>query len=200
MKSSLLILIVFAIGLLVGYLQFFQDVSRLGEISTYILFGMMFLVGVSVGCDKNIKSQFKLKNLRILLIPVTVLVGTGLGMVFYHLLFKYPDATNLYAIGSGLGYYSLSSIVITKVSGETMGIVALLANIIREITTLVLAPILAKYFGKLAPIASAGATSSDTTLPIIMKYSGKEYVIISVFNGIILTLLVPVIIAMIYSI
>ena len=62
-----------------------------------------------------------------------------------------------------------------------------------------LTPVLVKYFGKLAPIASGGATTSDTTLPVIMKYSGKEYVLGAVIQGIILTLLVPIIISFIYS-
>jgi uncharacterized membrane protein YbjE (DUF340 family) len=47
------------------------------------------------------------------------------------------------------------------------------------------------YFGKLAGISSGGATSMDTTLPVITRFSGKEWSIISVFSGIVLTLLVP---------
>ena len=95
------------------------------------------------------------------------------------------------AIGAGFGYYSLSSIFITKISGEALGVVALISNISREIATLLITPLLVKYFGKLAPIASGGATSMDTTLPIITKFVGKEYAIISVFSGIVLTILVP---------
>jgi uncharacterized membrane protein YbjE (DUF340 family) len=39
----------------------------------------------------------------------------------------------------------------------------------------------------------------DTTLPVITKYSGKEYAIISVFSGVVLTILVPPIITVIYK-
>ena len=66
-----------------------------------------------------------------------------------------------------------------------------MSNIFREIITLLFAPLLAKYFGELAPIAAGGATAMDTTLPIITKFSGKEYGIISLFSGIVLSLLVP---------
>ncbi|MCK4921608.1 MAG: lysine exporter LysO family protein, partial [Bacteroidales bacterium] len=72
-------------------------------------------------------------------------------------------------------------------------------NVTREILTLILAPILVKYFGKIAPITSGGATSMDTTLPIIVKVSGKEYLIMSLLNGIILTISVPFIIGFIYN-
>ena len=39
------------------------------------------------------------------------------------------------------------------------------------------APLLAKYFGKLAPISVGGATTMDTTLPIITRYSGESFII-----------------------
>ena len=199
MKGSLIILSIFITGLLAGAMHILPENPYLSEISTYILYVLMFLVGMSIGCDKHVWKQFREINIRILLIPISAIIGTGLGMVIFHLLFSYPKAADLYAIGAGFGYYSLSSIVISKVSSETIGIIALLSNIIREIGTLVLAPILVKYFGKLAPIAAGGATTSDTTLPIIMKYSGKEYVLGAVINGIILTLLVPILISFIYS-
>jgi len=102
------------------------------------------------------------------------------------------------AIGSGFGYYSLSSILISKIRNETLGVIALIANISREIFTLIATPLLVKYLGKIAPIASAGATSMDTTLPVIVKYCGEEYAIISLFSGVALTVLVPVIITVIY--
>ena len=200
MKGSLIIFSVFIAGLLTGTMHILPEKPYLNEISTYILYILMFLVGISIGGDKHIWKQFREMNARILLIPLTAIVGTGIGMVIFHVLFSYPKAADLYAIGSGFGYYSLSSIVISRVSSESIGIIALLSNIIREIGTLILTPILVRYFGKLAPIAAGGATTSDTTLPMIMKYSGKEYVLGAVMNGIILTLLVPILISLIYGV
>ena len=200
MKGSLIIFSVFIAGLLTGTMHILPEKPYINEISTYILYILMFLVGISIGVDKHVWQQFREMNARILLIPLTAIVGTGIGMVIFHVLFSYPKAADLYAIGSGFGYYSLSSIVISKVSSESIGIIALLSNIIREIGTLILTPILVRYFGKLAPIAAGGATTSDTTLPIIMKYSGKEYVLGAVINGIILTLLVPILISLIYGV
>jgi len=199
MKGSLIIFSVFIAGLLTGTMHILPEKPYINEISTYILYILMFLVGISIGVDKHVWQQFREMNARILLIPLTAIVGTGIGMVIFHVLFSYPKAADLYAIGSGFGYYSLSSIVISRVSSESIGIIALLSNIIREIGTLILTPILARYFGKLAPIAAGGATTSDTTLPMIMKYSGKEYVLGAVMNGIILTLLVPILISFIYG-
>lgn len=199
MRSSLIILGVFAFGILIGLLSIIPSSLDLGNLSMTVLYMLMFLVGISLGLDKHIWEQIRQMNIKLLLIPITTLTGTAIGIVAYQLMFSYPKGADLYAIGAGFGYYSFSSIYINKVSGETMGIIALLANISREVITLVFTPVIVKYFGKIAPIACGGATTSDTTLPVILKYTGKEYVLGSVLNGIILTILVPVIIAFIYS-
>ena len=80
-----------------------------------------------------------------------------------------------------------------------LGVIALLANLSREIITLIFAPLFVRLFGKLAPIASGGATAMDTTLPIVARFSGKEYAIIAFFSGIVLTVLVPILVPFILS-
>jgi uncharacterized membrane protein YbjE (DUF340 family) len=199
MKSSLIILSIFIVGIIVGKLVGGVTLINLNDLSLYILYGLMLLVGISLGLDTHVWQQMKALNFKIILVPIASILGTGLGILLYHLIFTFPTGNDLFAIGAGFGYYSFSSIYISKISGESMGIIALLANIVREVLTLVLAPVFVKYFGKIAPIAAGGATTSDTTLPVILKYSGKEYVLSSVVNGIILTLLVPVAIAFIYE-
>jgi uncharacterized membrane protein YbjE (DUF340 family) len=69
----------------------------------------------------------------------------------------------------------------------------------REVATLLMTPVLVKYFGKLAPIAAGGATSMDTTLPVIAKFTGTEYAIIAVFSGTVLTIIVPFLVTFILT-
>lgn len=109
-------------------------------------------------------------------------------------------ASDCMAVGAGFGYYSLSSIFITEYKGPELGTIALLSNIMREIITLLCAPLLVKYFGKLAPISVGGATTMDTTLPIITRYSGKEFVIISIFHGFVVDFSVPFLVTLLCSI
>ena len=99
--------------------------------------------------------------------------------------------TDCLAIDSGFAYYSLSSIFITEYRGAELGTIALLANIIREMTTLLLTPLIAKRFGPLAPISSGGATTMDTTLPIITRTSGQDFIIVSIFHGFCVDFSVP---------
>ncbi|MDY5773929.1 MAG: lysine exporter LysO family protein, partial [Bacteroidaceae bacterium] len=108
--------------------------------------------------------------------------------------------TDTMAVGAGMGYYSLSSIFITTYKGAELGTVALVSNIIRELITLLLAPILVKYFSKLAPIAAGGATTMDTTLPIITRYSGQSLVIVSIFHGFVTDFSVPFLVTFLCSI
>ena len=80
-----------------------------------------------------------------------------------------------------------------------MGTVALLANIMREIITLLGAPLMVKWFGKLAPISAGGATSMDTTLPIITKCSGESFTILSIFHGFVVDFSVPFLVTLFCS-
>lgn len=159
----------------------------------------MFFVGISIGIDKNVWKILKSAKFKILLVPLSVIIGTLIGVAISSIFLADVNIKEAMAVGAGFGYYSLSSIFITQLSGSVLGVIALLSNILREVITLLATPFLLKYFGKLAPIASGGATAMDTTLPIITKFVGKEYAIIAVFSGIVLTILVPFIVTFILS-
>ncbi len=198
MIGSIIIVLFFTAGVFAGISDFSLNFLKIGDPSIYALYLLMFLVGIGIGSDSNVWNVLKKMNFKILLVPCTVIAGTLSGTYICSFFLKDISTLDSMAIGSGFGYYSLSSIIISKIRNETLGVTALLANISREIFTLLAAPLLVKYFGKLAPIASGGATSMDTTLPVIAKYSGKEYAVISVFSGVVLTIFVPFTITLIY--
>ncbi len=197
MRKSLIMLTFFAIGILVGMGSLLGQFSSKMDVSLYALYILLFFVGIGIGADRNTWKIVKNVNIKIVLVPLSVVIGTlSFAGVFSFFIPEIGFRDSL-AVGSGFGYYSLSSILITQLGNETLGVIALLSNISREIATLLLTPILVKYFGKLAPIASGGATSMDTTLPIIAKFIGKEFAVISIFNGVVLTLIVPFLITLI---
>jgi len=200
MKNSLIIVGFFIMGVLIGIFKLMPKALLQTELSTYALYILMFLVGIGIGLDKSAWKIIRKVNFKIVLVPITVIIGTAIGVSVVSIFLKDINLRQALAIGAGYGYYSLSSIFISKLSGETLGVVALISNIFREIITLLITPIFVKFFGKIAPIASGGATAMDTTLPIITKFSGKEYAIISVFSGIILTVLVPFLVTFILEI
>lgn len=197
MKSSLLVLAFFVTGIVGAALALFPPFLLQTDLSLYALYLLLFLVGIGIGGNTQAWQILRQVNFKIILIPLAIIVGTLGGVALFSLLVPGISLEDSLAVGAGFGYYSLSSILISQVRGETLGVVALLANIIREITTLLLAPFLARYVGKLAPIAAGGATAMDTTLPIITYASGKEYAIIAVFSGIFLTVIVPFLVTLI---
>ncbi|HAN19679.1 MAG: hypothetical protein A2X13_14435 [Bacteroidetes bacterium GWC2_33_15] len=197
MKGSLIILAFFVAGVITGIYRFLPGQIFQTDYSLYALYLLMFLVGIGIGSNKKALTLIKEVNFKILLVPLSVITGTYIGVSVFSLVQSNLNLPDSLAVGSGFGYYSLSSVLITELSNETLGVIALLSNITREIITLLLTPVFARYFGKLAPIASGGATAMDTTLPVITKYIGSDYAIISVFSGVVLTILVPFLIEII---
>ncbi|MCK5029547.1 MAG: lysine exporter LysO family protein [Bacteroidales bacterium] len=197
MKGSLIILFFFVIGLFTGIYNLLPEYFLQNDYSLYALYLLMFLVGIGIGSNKKSLSLIRSVNFKILLVPLSVITGTYIGVSVFSLLQDNLSLIDSLAVGSGFGYYSLSSVLISEVSGDMLGVIALLSNITREIITLLLTPVFARYFGKLAPISAGGATAMDTTLPVITKYIGSDYAIISVFSGVVLTILVPFLIAII---
>ena len=191
MKGSLIIVGFFVLGIIVGLCHFVPQDFLDSDVSYYALCALMFCVGISIGCDTSVLKSFLKVNPRLMFLPVMTIVGTLAGCAAASLVLGHRQFTDCLAIGSGFGYYSLSSIFITEYRGPELGTIALLANICREILTLLCAPLLARYFGKLAPISVGGATSMDTTLPIITRASGEQFIIVSIFHGFCVDFSVP---------
>ena len=191
MKGSLIIVSFFALGVLCGVFNWIPSNWLSGDLSFYALCGLMFSVGLSIGHDPQTIQNFRSLNPRLMLLPVGTILGTLTAAALVSLLFSHRTTTECMAVGSGFGYYSLSSIFITEYKGAELGTVALLSNIAREIITLLCAPLLVRWFGNLAPISSGGATTMDTTLPIITQCAGQKFVIISIFHGFVVDFSVP---------
>ena len=191
MKGSLVIVAFFILGIVCGVMRWMPDLSALGNVSFLTLCALLFCVGVTVGNNTAMLKTFRQLDPRLMLLPLMTIVGTLSATAVASLGLPHRGLTDCLAIGSGFGYYSLSSIFITQYRGPELGTVALLANIIREVFTLLGAPLLVRYFGPLSPISCGGATTMDTTLPIITRCSGQEFVILSLFHGFLVDFSVP---------
>lgn len=191
MKGSVLIVAFFLAGVLLGRLADVPAFLRAEEPTLYALYALMFLVGISIGSDDKAWRALRRQGWRILLVPAWTWAGTLLGAGLASLALPERSLTDCLAVGAGFGYYSLSAVFITQYKGAELGTIALVANITQELLALLGAPLLAKWFGRLAPISAGGATTADTTLPVITKYCGNEFVAISVVHGVLVDLSVP---------
>ena len=181
----------FILGIAAGLSGMVPESIIDGDLTFYALCALLLCVGIGIGSDRNIVTKFKSLDVRMALLPLGTVLGTFAGSLVVSFILSGRSPLDCLAVGSGFGYYSLSSIFITEYKGAELGTIALLANIIREMVTLLLSPVLAKVFGPLAPISSGGVTSMDTTLPIIMASSGEQYSAVSIFHGFILDFSIP---------
>lgn len=200
MKGSLIIVGFFVLGALCGVYHLIPYDFTQSKLSFYALCALMFSVGVSVGNDPRTLRNFRSLNPRLIFLPVMTILGTLAGCAVVSLFLSHRSVTDCMAVGAGFGYYSLSSIFITEYKGPELGTIALLSNITREIITLLFAPLLVRWFGNLAPISAGGATTMDTTLPIITRYSGQSFVVVSIFHGFVVDFSVPFLVTLFCSI
>lgn len=199
MKGNLIVVGFFVLGCLLGWSGWLPDVVVENDITVYVLYLLMFQVGLSIGSDKKLKEILRSIRPKLLLVPLATISGTLVFSALVSLLLTKWSVFDCLAVGSGFAYYSLSSILITQLKEPSLGVqlatelgtIALMANIMREIMALLGAPLFVKYFGRLSPICAGGATTMDTTLPIITRYSGKDLVFVSIFHGIIVDFTVP---------
>ena len=167
-------------------------------LSTWSLRILMMMVGMSVGGDREMLRSLKTMNPKLLLLPLATIAGTYAGCILVNLFLSY-EVKDVLAVGSGFGYYSLSSVLISESRGAFLGTVALISNIIREVFTLLFTPLLVRVAGPLAPISAGGATTADTTLPVISSSCGQNFILISVFHGFTVDLSVPFLVSLFCS-
>ncbi len=198
MRDSLIILGFFAAGVAAGIGSWMPDWLCSAKSPLYALYALILLVAVVIGADPRLADIVGLIRPAVLLVPAMAALGTFAGSFLYARLFGDPGLADTLAIGSGFGYYSLSSVLIGQLSGKDAGVIALLSNMSREVFTLLCTPLLVRRFGKLAPIMSGGATAMDTTLPVIAKFAGREMSFVALISGLALTLAAPLFISIIY--
>ena len=144
MKDSLIVLGFFVGGCLLGALGYLPVDLKTGNMSIYILYALMFQIGISIGSNKELKSMISQLRLKFLLIPLATIGGTLLFSALASLLLSrwsiFDCIFDCMAVGSGFAYYSLSSVLITQFKEASIGLqlatelgtIALLANIFRE--------------------------------------------------------------------
>lgn len=187
--DNLLILLIFTLGIIIGTQGGLQEIVKT-DISITLLYLLMLMVGFSVGNNSETLKQFRHIPARFLALPFLTIMGSLLGGALAAILLPQEIYSTL-AVSAGQAYYSLSSVIITDQVGAGLGAIALLANIFRELFTVLLSPLIVRIFGPLALISSGGATTMDVTLPFILKSSGSQYLVLSIYHGFICDFSVP---------
>ena len=191
MRDSLIVFVFFAVGVALGYADAVPTWLLDPDLPMIILSVMVVLVSLGLGAGDNLHYMLRTFNWRMFLLPLCTIVGTLLFSALGVLVLRGFSLTDCLAVGSGFGYYSLSSIFIADLRGPELATIALLCNVMREIFTLLAAPLVARWCGPLAAVSIGGATTFDTTLPVITQAAGRPYAVVSIFHGCALDFSVP---------
>ena len=189
----------FILGCLFGYAEWLPEWLAQGDAAMWVLYALMLQVGIGIGSDPRLKEILRSLSPRLLLLPCATIVGTLLASLIVSFALSRWSVAEVLAAGSGMGYYSLSSILVTSLKEATIGAAAaaelgtitLMANVMREMFTLLLAPLMVRYFSPAAPICAGGATTIDVTLPTITQYSGRDWVFVAIVHGVLVDFSVP---------
>jgi uncharacterized membrane protein YbjE (DUF340 family) len=120
MKESLLYLAVFAIGLALALLGVLPDVLLSASISKWILYGLLFFVGIQIGSSKGAFLAIRSIGRRIVWVPVATTLGTFAAAAIASLILPLRSLTDCLSVGAGFAYYSLSSILISGYRGASL--------------------------------------------------------------------------------
>jgi len=188
------ILFVLIIGILSGYV--FLDalhLELLSQLTEGALAILLFGVGIELGKTSELRSKLRNFSPLVLLTPLVIALGSILGSMLVGLGLNLP-IMEAAAVGSGFGWYSLSAVIIAQTYDVSVGALAFLSNVFREVLAVILIPIVAVKLGFLPAIAPGGATAMDVTLPIISKATDEQTTILAFYCGLILSLMVPIIV------
>ena len=114
MKGSIIIVSFFIAGVLIGKFVNVPSLLTAEEPTLYALYALMFFVGISIGSDKKALEALKHQNFKIILVPLATIIGTLAGSALISVILNGKSLTDCLAVGSGFGYYSLSTIFITR--------------------------------------------------------------------------------------
>ena len=171
-------------GMVIGHF-YAPNFGNLYEIMLYLL---ILIIGIDLGQTFRLKEIKRLGRLAVKL-PAATLAGSLLGGLAASLLLGIELKWGL-AVSAGCGWYSLTGPLIGQYSA-VYGTLGFLANLTREIFTVLLYPLAIKKIPRELAVSMGGATTMDTTLPLITKFGGSEVALIAFVHGFVLTALVP---------
>lgn len=204
-SMTIMVILAVLIGGLIAYFLSQGTISDfekfdhiMGLMITIGLCILLFFVGLDMGLEGTVFTQIKTVGFRVLVIPVAVIGGSLLGAVVCGIILPLSMKEAL-AIGSGLGWYSLAPGIIIDHGLVVASAISFLHNIMREVLSFVLIPIVAKKIGYIETVALPGAAAMDVCLPIVERQTRSDIAIFSFVSGLVASFVVPVLVPLVLS-
>lgn len=187
---TLIIVVAVVLGMAVGHFILPDAlVSHCSQIIQLGLYLLLFLVGLDMGRQEGMLENIRQAGLGVLLVPVAVMVGT-FAVTALAGLFLPLGPKDCVAASAGFGWYSLAPTLLAPYS-LSVSATAFLSNIMHELFSIVLVPIVAHRLGYIEAVVLPGATAMDTVLPVVVSATDQRMAIYSFTSGAVLSLSVP---------
>ena len=203
-QSTCIILGLVVVGMLAGYfiiagmmpqiLDEFDVIS--GHSLTVFLCCLLFCVGFDLGMQGTVISSIREVGVRALAFPFAAVIGSIIIGTAASMFFGFTMREGI-AISAGFGWYTYAPTVIASAGSEFMvaSAVSFMHNVIREVSGIVLIPILAKKIGYLEMTGIPGVAAMDVCMPIVERSCRHDTVVYSFAVGLLMcivtSLLVP---------
>lgn len=204
---SWIILIAVGIGILAGYFVVRERISdqaafesATGLMMTIGLCLLLHVIGIDMGVSGTVVKQLKNIGPRIIAFPVAVMVGTTLIGAVIGLVFDDLTVGESLAISYGFGWYTFAPVSITNAGHVVAGAVSFMHNVFREMSGIVLIPMLANRIGYIEVTALTGVAGMDICLPIVERATKQEIIVYSFIIGMTEGFLVPILVPLVLGI
>lgn len=191
-KMTVLILIAITAGMLIG--RFVPVMTRADPLlGTAINAGLCLLlvsVGLDLGTEESGTQNVKAVGARVVVFPIVTAICTLSAGILGGVLLRMNVAESM-AIVSGFSWYTLTPGLIMDAGFLQAGAIALLSNILREVFSFILIPVVAKTVGYIECIGMAGAAAMDVCLPIVERSTSADVAVYSLVSGMVLSMMVP---------
>lgn len=196
------VIVIFVVaGLLAGYFfirEGVEDLNRfngiIGSVMTAGITLLLASVGLDMGLTGAVVEHLKTIGLRVLAFPVAVTVSTAAVGVLIGLFFDSLTVRESMSICFGFGWYTFAPVTITNAGHVIAGAVSFMHNVFRELSGLILMPILAKKIGYIEITTLPGVAAMDICIPIVEKVTRPDIIVYSFAIGMTESLLVPLLV------
>lgn len=199
---TLVILVTVILGMAAGFFIVKTGILSYDSLSsiagTTIRLGLcllLFLVGMDIGQEESLIDEIKKSGIRIMVFPVMTIAGTLLGSAAVSLILP-TSMLETVTVGAGLAWYSFAPVVILDEGYVTLSAISFMYNVFRELSSVLLVPVVAKKIGYLEAVSLPASGAMDVCLPIAVRSTRPGMLVYSCTVGIISSIAVPVLVPM----
>ncbi|MDG6928962.1 MAG: lysine exporter LysO family protein [Nitrososphaerota archaeon] len=193
-RLSLVLLASFLAGAAAKTAGGFASTLRPSLALQLVLLLFVFSVSVEMGSRVDLVGAGKLLREAVRLSVSTVL-GSAAGGVAAALLFGLGLRLSL-AAALGMGWYSFDAPTMASYAGAPAGSLGFFSNFFRELLMLLLYPLAARVLGRGRSLVLGGATTMDTTLPVVRGAADPDTVTLAFAHGALVSVMVPVLVSL----